>query len=425
MISKIIGQIQQFDKKITPAAIFNWLQTLTSRFRITNKGFQKRIIKTTKNATDAFKNLKYISDETKVKLISVIRHHEIQLAVVKYWGAIMHNLILGVYLMLSFLSILYSPIVFLNSLNHSLSDSGNALFFSFVGLFISGALMVLFIRLLPRALNLISPIILLLTYLVTASWLYKQIGSVDGIVYPIIAALIGQIAYISTLLLTLMFATLNKLIFIRLQKTYYPDADIIHGLVTILSIMQNNSVHWSDVSVRSKLLENIESVAFCIEHFLYKKLKSGDLSTDIWFEQTTKKIAASLRLKKTWILTPRNDTANHFTKNISDTLISIANGDWDSLEKAEPEKIGTRTLWKDRLKDIGKVLFIGFSPIITLWFIQNSPLAISKPLSDYAIAGSLLWALFTSITTFDSSFSLKIDALKEIANLLPSLGKRP
>ena len=53
---------------------------------------------------------------------------------------------------------------------------------------------------------------------------------------------------------------------------------------------------------------------------------------------------------------------------------------------------------------------------------------ISKPLSDYAIAGSLLWALFTSITTFDSSFSLKIDALKEIANLLvfttPKDGKR-
>jgi hypothetical protein len=199
---------------------------------------------------------------------------------------------------------------------------------------------------------------------------------------------------------------------------------IVDGLINILAEVDNASAHWAEVAIRKKILTGLEEVSLCIQHDLYKRLRSGDLVADKWFEQVTKEIAASLRAKKLWVLNPKLDTRFQLSQNITSALLSIANGNWDSVEKTQPEKISTRQWWGNRIINTVRVLIVGGFPLGLLWLIQLSPLALGNPISDYAMGGAILWLLFTAITTFDPLFAVKIDALKEIVNLLPIIGKK-
>jgi hypothetical protein len=148
------------------------------------------------------------------------------------------------------------------------------------------------------------------------------------------------------------------------------------------------------------------------------------LTSDEWFEETTHQIAVAIRAKKIWILTPKSDTYSYLVKSMSDILVAVASGNWDALEKSKPEKISARQLWSARFKNFTRVIIAGAMPLPVIWGIQNSSLALSKPMSDYVIGGAILWALFTVLTSIDPLFGTKVNTFKEVINILPIPGKK-
>lgn len=413
----------------------NPIDKLTSFFyRLTTKGFLSKTLKYSRTAVKKFTGLKNINDEAKSSGLASVRHYEIQIASTQYWEDIVTRIIFVPYLILSFFAVFIAPAgVYLGNISFFVvlpkpdtDFSLDSIFlFSVIGLVLTTFLFFGFDKIIPKTFRIAVPVFVVLAYISAITVLYRLANLSDIVILSVISALLGQVVFLIILILTFALLILNKIVFIRLRKTYFPDAVIVHGLVNILFEIDTSSLHWTDVFVRKKIIMEIEEVALCIQFDLYKRLKSGDSIADKWFERITHEIAAALRAKKYWLLTPKADTRLFFSENITNTLISIANGNWDMVEKIEPEKISTQQKWKERLGNTAKVLIVGGAPMGLLWLIQNSPLALSEPVSDYAIGSAILWILFTAITTFDPLFGTKIDALKETINLLLLVGKKP
>ncbi|MDQ2809623.1 MAG: hypothetical protein M3Z04_22340 [Chloroflexota bacterium] len=162
----------------------------------------------------------------------------------------------------------------------------------------------------------------------------------------------------------------------------------------------------------------IEIASRLIERDIPNVIATQDLATDLWFRDVTTQIAAAWREKKKWILTPKIDTDAYLCDILAANVMCIIQGEWDALERQSPEAIPTSEVWRVRIVGAIRTLFLAFAPLGVLGFVQATSLAPVGTLRDTAVVVAIIWAMVTLVLAFDSRFSDKITALKDISGLL-------
>lgn len=140
-------------------------------------------------------------------------------------------------------------------------------------------------------------------------------------------------------------------------------------------------------------------------------------------KETAEQVATALREKKTWILTPKNNTNVYFIEKITSTLLCILKGNWDALERVDLEKPSSPQSQHpitSFLLSLLRTLFLMGLPLIVFWIFQLAPLVIPETFRGYVVVGLFLWELLTLLVVFDPNVGTKISAIKDLASLLPS-----
>lgn len=397
--------------------------------------FFRLLLKNARLYNQRFANLKGMNSDLKIKLLTNVRNFEIRFALSDIWENIISFPFLVVYTLISFVTLFGSPIVAIYIINNgSFTTSFTssvfiilAIVLNFVNMILVNILLQFLTELIPtQQINISLPTLLLLL-LTLIPWLLNNESQLllSSVGFLILSSIIFQATFLFALAIALIGFTLGRIISLRLLRHYYPDSFIAHKLIKIIAELDDKSKSWISVEFRSQLIYEIEEISSCIEKDLSRALRSGDKVTDVWLKKTTICIASSFREKKKWILTPKVDTRDHLYNNLRDSLINFVIGNWDLLEQEEPMATSAKQIWIEQIRNLFRVLFVGGIPIILLWLIQNSVLALKTPFDNYAMIGTLLWAVFTMITTYDPLFSTKISALKDVMNLVPFIGNKP
>ena len=392
--------------------------------RIITQHFSKVALNNARQYVNRFKSIVNLDKHKKELFLSRVRHHEIRFAKIDYWENLINTPANFIYIMTSLISFFVAPFLAKTLLNQPLDVYVfpaiilNILIFYIL---IMGALVLL--EFLPSSFNFVVLFIPILILFALTLWF--QVHGFYILTFLSASAILCQIIFTIALMFMVICSTLSETFGLGYLRRIYPDAYIIHMIIKLIIKLERNPNLWMDIHFRKELILDVEKTALCIEKDLFRNLKSGDKVSDHWLETIARQIATAFREKKFWILTPKVDTYDYLIRNLLDSLINLVEGNWDALEKKEPEKISFKQTWFDFMKNTIKVIVVGGIPIFALFLIQNSSLALVVPFRDYAIGGAILWALFTTITTLDPLFDNKISAIKEIINLLPLINKIP
>ncbi|HEV2582588.1 MAG TPA: hypothetical protein VGT44_17150, partial [Ktedonobacteraceae bacterium] len=229
--------------------------------------------------------------------------------------------------------------------------------------------------------------------------------------YFLASILIDFIFLVTCALIIVISGISGFLILNMIPEKRYPMAVVVDSLLTILRDLPAD-VRATD---QRRQLYLLEKAARHLEHYLCKKVPSGDTATDMWTRENAHQIAAALRDKKKWIITPKPDTNSCLVLSIGTTFNHVITGNLDALERMQPEKFSHPRSWLTRIIKIIRTLFIAFLPPAALWAIQLTPLAgLIAPARTYLLFGVLAWAVVTILRELDPDFSQKISTIRDM-----------
>jgi hypothetical protein len=106
---------------------------------------------------------------------------------------------------------------------------------------------------------------------------------------------------------------------------------------------------------------------------------------------------------------------------IVSTLQNSAAGSWDSLERKVPEKFPELRFLRFRARAFLRTILISALPLSVLLVVQQTPLALTGSVSDYAKIGGLLWAAVVLLSALDPLYESR---MKDLTQFIPFLGKK-
>ncbi len=298
--------------------------------RIFRPKYSSAIAATARKKMTTFNALKSIDDYTRAQLITYVRHCQVRLASMRNLEKIISNVV-------TYLAAISLALLFL------LGPFGAAQRLSYdIHGWITAVLMVAYFAtfLIAYYVLLIFPILQLKNPKLQWAWIiflmsllsygYRSILSPSAnhqsFIFVILLANILSLAYavIAVFFVCTPILTLAQIVIKRLKFSNLSDAVIVDGLIDMLSTVEKSPHSWTDLKFKKKLLSQLEEVAYAIQIYLPRQLRTSDPSNDKWCDDTFKQIAAVLRAQKKWILTPKQDTYEHFLESISNKLIYIA-----------------------------------------------------------------------------------------------------
>jgi ABC-type multidrug transport system fused ATPase/permease subunit len=243
----------------------------------------------------------------------------------------------------------------------------------------------------------------------------------------IVGLLLGIIG-IPILFITFYITSLIKRLYKQITEKRYTLSVIVSNLITIL--ISTEKELGGSMSMRYKRMQvlKLEDTAKCIERSLPQWFYTGNAVTDTWMEERFKQVAASLREKEKWLFTPKEDTHENFKHTIASTLIYFVDGNWDALERIEPEKLTRpqlRTLLTTFIMNALKTILLAAIPIIGFILFQQTQFKLTGP--TYGTAQTILsiYALTAVISALDPNFSTKVTNVKAISDLISGSGSKP
>jgi hypothetical protein len=202
---------------------------------------------------------------------------------------------------------------------------------------------------------------------------------------------------------------------------FYPDSVVVTELLDVLHQVETHPERWGKLDFRRARMRQLENVADRLERELPHRLRSGDPLTDEWMNKATRRMAAALRAKKKWLLTPKPDTREHLIKALAAALVNTATGDWDGLEQADLEPV-SRAQFVSQVGGLVWQLVQGALPLLVLLGIRRVEPAFAGPLADSAITGAVMWFALRLLAVIDPHYREKLAELKELPDIL---GKFP
>jgi hypothetical protein len=206
----------------------------------------------------------------------------------------------------------------------------------------------------------------------------------------------------------------------RRIENKYAEAYIISCLIRILAYEETHPYDWARIQHKRYLLFTIDRLAFHIENILPRRLCSGDGATNAWLKTTMKQIAAALRDKKKWILTPQEHTRDNFLNEMAYMLIFFVQGNWDALDRKELEGMTTRGIWHtfvDLLLKMVKFLLSAIFPLALFFALQQTPFAFTGALYNGAIFFLILYEFVILASALNPDFGARISTIKDIISI--------
>jgi len=222
----------------------------------------------------------------------------------------------------------------------------------------------------------------------------------------------GLAALYFLLLLGAMIGTLFKI----WRKKLYPDALIIDGLLTVLHKLENEPDQWCELGFRRELASRLDEVAYSMQSGLPSRLRTGDLVMDTWLKRTSLHQASAVRALKKWLAVPKKDTREHLIQKLAETFMACSGGDWDALERQEPETL-TRSDHYMRIGTILRTTIVAVFPVALLFLYSE--------FSGQMATGSLqvlaiLWGAGTVLSAVDPLFGARVTVFKDLLDAVPS-----
>lgn len=198
----------------------------------------------------------------------------------------------------------------------------------------------------------------------------------------------------------------------------YPDSIIVDKLLDILIKLEKSQLFWNTTDFRKSIIDDLEKVAVHIENNLSYKFRTDDIKLDLWQKDIAKQIAASIRLLKRWVFTPKTDTRIQLIDKISFIFSCAACGNWDSLDRTPIDNISFVEVFRSRSIILGKKFLVIILPIFLFWVFQKTPFSLQGDLYNYVCAVIFIIAILIFLMEFDSDFSARISTLKELSSIL-------
>jgi hypothetical protein len=225
---------------------------------------------------------------------------------------------------------------------------------------------------------------------------------------------------VSLMILSFINRTMEKW-----KNSHHPVEVIIHNLILTLREVETESINSINLEVKLRQVLRMEVVAHCFEYYLFEQLASGDIITDGWLRKMTKEMALAIREKKRWLLTPTNNNQEEFLNRIVSVLICVIKGNWDAIERMEPEKLtdglpSLPPLRRPWVVNLLKTVAIAILPVLGFSLVQWSPWAIKGPFLDYMVIGLFIWVFLVFVSTLDPNLSNRLSILKNLRDLLSS-----
>jgi hypothetical protein len=388
---------------------------------------RSEVTRRAKNYIKQFKDIRTLDAETKLRLLQSVRYYETRLAAMDVRS---QNFIVAIWIFTAALifAIGLATTKSWVSILHSIQVWLSPIFVYLAAGYLLVYLIISWLLLMPKSLKRPIPSILLLpVLLVAASGVFMMVVLSDPSSGRSAGTLSASSEFINLGLRVLVMSTIVSFFFLlvmayssrRWRNAIYPDGVVVHELLRILSMVEKKPIRWADLGFKKQLIDILEEVAVCIQYDLPRRLRNFDAVTDIWLQGMTEQIAATLRMLKKWICISRSDTREYFIKRVADSLVHAANGDWDSFERTEPEKLSQVQLWRSRAASFLWVI----APVLLAWAFQQTPLAFSDTVYSYVKIGVFIWAVVRLLLEFDPLFSATIAAVRDVAQFLPFVGK--
>lgn len=432
--SSIPSMIYNFGHKFS-AILNNFLSNLVGTPQFKHR-VRVLIVTQVKHRTSLFKDLRTIPTDTKQSLGIKIRMSEKKLNAA---NIVFREVKIGIFGLVYWGGFLVYPLVapfIINIWVNASYDSNNWIFISVItwigSFFFSGFSLIPFwfaytiLRKIFGQSQLVRPLALMTLVLITI-FLFtrlsqllpdKTLGRIPPSDFLPLSILLGSSLWLGTLLALFLFDWIAEIFYIRWLRNRFPDILVVDTLLTTLSQVENNPKKWTETEFKEELLFYLEDLARLFANHIPKRLRSGDPTTEIWFKNIVKEIAAHCRGLKKWILTPKKDTLSYFTKEVSEALVNTINGDWDKLKRSNPQKL-TRSERVSYLLNILRSLIVAILPFLIFEGVQRTSSALDDPSADYVKIGTLIWAVISFMMALDPLFNQKIETLKNVTSLLP------
>ncbi len=234
------------------------------------------------------------------------------------------------------------------------------------------------------------------------------------------AAITGLLAY-AFIFISIGFCALALLAILPLTErrasSRYPDTVVITELLNTLYLLENQPQRWTAFDFKRDLMLRLENTATCLQHYLPRCLRSGDAATDAWMENSAQRMAAALRSMKKDILAPKMDSRDNCLEHLKINFTCAVTGDWDGFERSELEALSSSQVL-NHVREISLTLMRGSVPLLILWLIQKTSLALSGTTLDYAMLICVAWLTLTLLPLIDPNFRGTLGTLKEVRDIL-------
>jgi hypothetical protein len=249
--------------------------------------------------------------------------------------------------------------------------------------------------------------------------------SLDTMRYSVSVGLFSTILLDIGIAVSLMILSFINRTMEKWKNSHHPVEVIIHNLILTLREVETESINSINLEVKRRQVLRMEVVAHCFEYYLFEQLASGDIITDGWLRKMTKEMALAIREKKRWLLTPTNNNQEEFLNRIVSVLICVIKGNWDAIERMEPEKLtdglpSLPPLRRPWVVNLLKTVAIAILPVLGFSLVQWSPWAIKGPFLDYMVIGLFIWVFLVFVSTLDPNLSNRLSILKNLRDLLSS-----
>jgi hypothetical protein len=206
----------------------------------------------------------------------------------------------------------------------------------------------------------------------------------------------------------------------------HPDALVVDCLLGVTTALQETPPAKMTLSERNTLSWLLELAAQATETFLPRKLRgSGPVTTTVLAESAAE-MAECFRQAGREILLPNSLGHQRLVTRLARMLCRAASGEWGRMPREAPQKL-SREQQRSRLAGILGMFVRALLPLAVLLIVQQTNWSLDEgQLKDYAVFGTLAWAVLNVLVQFDPSLSTRLadfDKLKDVVSI-PGLGKR-
>ncbi len=195
-----------------------------------------------------------------------------------------------------------------------------------------------------------------------------------------------------------------------------PESIVVHNILRILDEIKLHPEFLSDLKLKIMVLTRLDYVADAVGRNIPNLLKTRNSEFNSSIKVTSQNIANSIRDRKLWVLTPKDDTAQYLANYLANFLFHFIKGDWDTLERLETPELTLYEKWTKRyLPLLRPIIFIGV-PIIAFWGLKLSNLT-NEPWAGTVFSYIILWIIINIIWLIDPTAKEKMGSFKDATGL--------